>query len=337
MVTLLFSTHNGAGTLPAMLARLASIDHPAGLRIVAVDNGSSDATGGILESWKKRLPMQVIHLPAGTAEHPVASKNAALNFALDRLSASPDGRDLVVVTDDDIVPCREWLTTLHRAAVENPRADVFGGSIVPLWLAPPPQWLDSLSDCFPILFAATSAAEGPCSSHDVYGPNMAVRAGMFSNGLRFDPRIGPDGTNRFGMGSESELLRRLERAGHGFVFSEAAMVHHQIKPALCESAAVLRRGWRYGYGRAMMDSQHTPRAGLIVSALADRLLREAKATASRLPRYAHRRIALLFWREVARGYLAGVVAAPLKVSSGSATSSGRDAVDATGSRRPVPL
>lgn len=312
MITLMFSSHNGAQTLPAMLARLASIRHPRGLQIVAIDNGSDDATGELLRSWTDHLPMQVLSRPVAISGRPAASKNDALNFALDRLGPTLASSELVVVSDDDVIPCRDWLTELLRAAEENPQADVFGGSIVPHWLATPPAWLGSLHDCFPILFAATSASDGPCSPHDVYGPNMAVRGRLFAQGLRFDPRIGPDGTTRFGMGSESELLRRLDRNGHRFVFREAALVHHQVKPGLLQASGILRRGWRYGFGRAMMDGQRMTRRQILAAALRDRLLRDARATATRLPCFADRRLRTLFWLEVSRGYLDGALRMPLR-------------------------
>lgn len=313
MITLIFSSHNGSQTLPAMLQQLASIRHPSGLQIIAIDNGSSDGTGDLLRRWTGRLPMQVWSLPASAVGQQIVSKNRALNVALDRLGPSLASSELVVVSDDDVFPCHDWLTELQSAAVSNPHADVFGGKIVPQWLAPRPAWLEALQDCFPILFAATSAGDGACSAHDVYGPNMAVRGRLFAQGLRFDPRIGPDGTARFGMGSESELLRRLERAGHRFVFREAALVHHQVKPALLELAPVLQRAWRYGFGLGMMDGQRLTRRQIVVSALKRSLIRETKALAARLPCFADRRIRTLFWREVTRGYLKAALRAPLRV------------------------
>lgn len=312
MITLLFSSHDGMQTLPAMLERLTRIRHPRDLRIVAIDNGSTDGTGDALRQAATRLPMDVWRLPAAGRGRRLASKNGALNWALERMRPRLADSELVVVSDDDVLPCEGWLIELEQAARDAPQADVFGGTIVPYWLAAPPAWLDSLEDCFPILFAATTASDGPCNSHDVYGPNMAVRGRIFANGVRFDPRIGPDGGRRFGMGSESELLRRLERAGHRFVFRAAAQVEHQVKPRLLELSSVLERAWRYGYGRAMMDGQRIARASQLGAALSQRLVREVKSVAATLPCFEDRRLRMRFWREVARGYLAGALTSPLR-------------------------
>jgi glycosyltransferase involved in cell wall biosynthesis len=204
----MFTTRDGMTTLPRMLERLAGVRRPPGLRIVAVDNGSTDGTGALLRDWSGRLPMQVVDCP-------LPGKNRALNVALDRIGPALADAELVVVTDDDILPREDWLVRLLLAARSEPRADMFGGVIEPRWPHTPPDWLMALDGNFPILFAATTRRHGPCSSRDIYGPNMAVRGRVFAAGARFEPSIGPDGTRRYGMGSESEFLRRLERAGRG--------------------------------------------------------------------------------------------------------------------------
>ena len=108
MIVLVFSTRNGMATLPAMLSRLALLAiPPGGLRMLAVDNGSSDGSGDLLRDWSKRLPLEVI-------EYPIAGKNQALNRALDHLRRSRSQPGLVVITDDDILPEADWLVRLAQ-------------------------------------------------------------------------------------------------------------------------------------------------------------------------------------------------------------------------------
>jgi GT2 family glycosyltransferase len=301
---LLFTTRDGMSTLPRMLERVARIRWPAGLRIVAVDNGSTDGSGDLLRAWTARLPMEVL-------ECPLRGKNRALNHALDHIgSAALAAAELVVVTDDDIVPREDWLVRLLLAARSEPRADMFGGVIEPRWPHTPPDWLMAMDGNFPILFAATTRRHGPCSSRDIYGPNMAVRGRVFAAGARFEPSIGPDGTRRYGMGSESEFLRRLERAGHRSFFCGYAVVGHQVEPAQMTQGSVIARARRYGYGLAMMDAQARGRLPLAVAALRRFAEREVKALAAMLPFWSSRRLATRFEREVRRGYLDGLLRAP---------------------------
>jgi cellulose synthase/poly-beta-1,6-N-acetylglucosamine synthase-like glycosyltransferase len=55
-------------------------------------------------------------------------KNAAVNAGLRFVSG-----DLVVFTDDDVLPRHDWLVRLREAADNEPSFGMFGGVIVPRW------------------------------------------------------------------------------------------------------------------------------------------------------------------------------------------------------------
>jgi hypothetical protein len=62
MLTVLITTYNGAPTLPEVLAAYGRLVPPVGgWKLIVVDNGSTDATPEILESFRARLPLQVLH------------------------------------------------------------------------------------------------------------------------------------------------------------------------------------------------------------------------------------------------------------------------------------
>ncbi|WGF86589.1 glycosyltransferase family 2 protein [Marinivivus vitaminiproducens] len=237
MITVAFSTRNGARTLPRMLAALGGLTPPdGGWCLVAVDNGSTDATPGLLADASASLPLTVL-------QEPQAGKNRALNRALDHIQG-----DLLVLTDDDIVPDADWLVRLAGAARLHPERDVFGGTIRPVWPSPPPAWLTDAGMPLHVLYALADRPSGACAPEDIYGPNMAVRASLFHGGLRFNPAVGPDGTARYAMGSETELLTRLARAGHTAWFAAEAVVGHQVRPEQMERDWVLGRSYRHGFG-----------------------------------------------------------------------------------------
>src|SRR5690349_24382422 len=129
MLTVLFATHNGASTLPQVLASYCQLTPPpGGWKLVVVDNGSTDDTREILESFRERLPIVC-------ASEEAAGKNAALNTGLRLI----DG-DLVVLTDDDVFPRAEWLIALREAADNCPDYAIFGGRVLPRWESAPPAW-----------------------------------------------------------------------------------------------------------------------------------------------------------------------------------------------------
>jgi glycosyltransferase involved in cell wall biosynthesis len=240
MLTVAFATRNRADQLAAVLEAFAGlVPPPGGWKLVVADNGSTDATQALLAQYGGRLPLEVLLEPR-------AGKNAALNRAI----ASFEG-DLVVLTDDDVLPEPDWLLRLEAAAEAHPEASLFGGTILPAWPEALPHWLDEASVDFGMLFALVSRESGPCDFRVIFGPNMAVRRTVFARGHRFDESIGPDGKNPLSaMGSETEFNRRLSDAGHRAHFVAEARVRHIIRPEQFEESWILNRAYRNGLGTA---------------------------------------------------------------------------------------
>jgi hypothetical protein len=245
MIYVVLATRNGDDTLPRTLDRFLSLTPPeGGVAFVAVDNASTDGTPATLKRYSEKLPLTVFHEPS-------PGKNNGLNHILDALRPELTAAELVVFADDDIVPEHDWLVRLQESAREQTGADLFGGTILPIWPASKPGWIDEFADEFGLLFAAIEAPEGYCSAASVWGPNMAVRGSMLEGSIRFDPGFGPDGTANYPMGSETEFLQRLEAAGHRAYRAARAHVGHIIRERQLTESAILERAWRGGYGYAL--------------------------------------------------------------------------------------
>jgi len=236
MLTLLLATRDRAATLEATLTSLAQLEQPrGGWRLVLVDNGSSDRTRAVAESFGRALPLEYVYEPS-------AGKNAALNTGLEHIAG-----DLIVFTDDDVVPRPDWLRRIREAADRQARFSIFGGPVLPMWKSPPPSWILEWVPLGPTYTILSPCPEGPHISARVYGPNMAIRESVFAEGYRFDERIGPRG-KRSPMGSETELLLRLEKSGHKAWHCPRAVVHHVIRPEQLTEPWVLSRAFRFGRG-----------------------------------------------------------------------------------------
>jgi L-malate glycosyltransferase len=238
MLTVLFVTRNGARTLRGVLDSYGRLVAPAGgWNLVIVDNGSTDETSGIIHSYLHRLPLTCLFEPR-------LGKNAGLNTGLGSING-----DLVLLTDDDAFPHANWLQEMRAAADAHPDFAVFGGTVVPRWEAPPDSWI---SAWVPLgaAFAASdpSIPEGPTTAHNVFGPNMAVRAEVFARGYRFDAAIGPRGAS-YPMGSETEFVRRL--LGDGFMAwrCRGPVVDHFIPRSHMRMSWILGRAVRFGRGQ----------------------------------------------------------------------------------------
>ena len=236
MLTVLVATYNGAKTLGACLDAYSRLDPPSGgWKLVIVDNASTDSTGSIIRSFASRLP---IHY----CQEPMQGKNAALNTGLREISG-----DLVVFTDDDAVPHKEWLTAMREAVDAHPGYALFGGKILPRWETRPEGWI---LECVPlgVAYSVTppTLREGEIGAGSLFGPNMAIRASVFASGCCFDPSIGPRGNGSYTMGSETELSLRLERSGLKAWHVESAVVEHIVQDFQLTPKWILRRAALFG-------------------------------------------------------------------------------------------
>jgi L-malate glycosyltransferase len=237
MLTVLLATRNGSRTLPDVLVNFTRLQAPSsGWKLVVIDNVSTDRTREIVTSFETRLPLTYVFEER-------LGKNLALNAGLEYLEG-----DLAVFTDDDVFPHPDWLVRLRAAADAHPEYSVFGGVVQPRWEVTPPHWVRWVDTR--IVFAITDPGmvEGPTHLGLVFGPNMAIRAKVFKDGIRFDTSIGPRGSN-YPMGSETELVQRLGRQGHKAWHVRDAVVEHFIRENQMNKPWVLERAIRFGRGR----------------------------------------------------------------------------------------
>lgn len=246
MLTVMFSSHNGAAVLPQTLDSMVRALPPAGgWKLVTVDNASTDTSAALLESYKDRLPLTLLH-------EPQPGKNRALNRAL----AHAEG-DLFIFCDDDVVVEPDWLVQWRALADSRPDYALFAGSTRPLWPFEPADWIKNDVEASIVFATNEYMREGPCPPIAMFGTNMAIRASVFADGLRFNENIGPDGSGAYAMGSETELATRLAAMGHRCLFSNAPMVRHIIRAKQMERVWILLRAYRWGRGQAHMKIAHT--------------------------------------------------------------------------------
>lgn len=245
MITVLMATRNRAAILERVLTKYLKLDAPdGGWQLIVVDNGSTDHTLRVLEEFTGRLPLEyVTEVGAG--------KNTALNTGLQHVRG-----DLIIFTDDDILPPADWLRQYRSAADEHPEHAVFGGPVDACWPRTPDSWITAdrsvASACFG-LFGLTEAEQK--SGPNVFpGGNFAIRALIFrTHGYRYNPNMGPNGTTNFAMGSEAELQQRLRRDGYKRLWLKDAGVLHIIQEEQLTREYMLGRAVRWGRGSYRQD------------------------------------------------------------------------------------
>ena len=244
-LTVLFATHNGARTLPRMMAALARLEAPARpWRIVAVDNASTDETPQILAEAATRLPMTVLSCPT-------PGKLPAL-----KLGAAQATGDLVVFTDDDVEPVPGWLRAYEAAADAHPEAGFFGGPITPIPLEPLSPWFEVSHAYHGELFARSLIEDGPIDpDDDMFGPNFMLRRDHLDVLDATPDWIGPTfeagKSKSFPLCDDTAIMMAASAKGLTARGVAAARVSHMVRGFQTDLKFMLERAQRHGRGWAI--------------------------------------------------------------------------------------
>jgi GT2 family glycosyltransferase len=214
-VSVVVAVRDGERTLGACIDSLLALDYPSDLvELIAVDNGSRDATRAILERFGGRVRV---------LEGPVRGPGAARNRGV-REARHP----LVAFTDADCRVDPAWLRPLV-APLGDPAVGIAGGRILAIDPANPIQRFgETLHDHeramtgFRLPYAITM--------------NWASPARVLREQGLFDPS--------FLRGEDSELAHRLFLAGYRLVYVPDAIVHHHHRST---RGALLRAGFQNGF------------------------------------------------------------------------------------------
>jgi GT2 family glycosyltransferase len=217
---------------------------------VVADNGSSDQTADVVQSFERHLPVRHVLVTQ-------PGKNRALNHVLDHV----DLGEWVMFTDDDVTPDPRWLQEAAAAVARWPECSVFGGRILPVFPeAVPPLWArdrELMVFAFCLHEHGSQDCEYPIRQYP-FGGNLWCRRAVFQAGWRYNEQIGPRPTRRK-MGSETALLVALRKAGYGMVFIPGSLVHHRIPASACRLRPLLARAYQYGRGRVRYAGPPNPR------------------------------------------------------------------------------
>jgi glycosyltransferase involved in cell wall biosynthesis len=237
MISVVLSTVNRAEILRRTLEAMSDLRSPVGdWQLLVIDNGSTDHTQDVIASFRTCLPL-------ASFQHCKPGKNAALNSVISHFQG-----DLIVFTDDDVLPHPDWLAQHRRLADNLPEYDAFGGRIELVWPEQAPDWIirNVPRD---VCFGETPAnwPDGPCVPGQLWGANMSIRAKVFEKGHSFDPNWGPKfGNNRYLTGGETNFVSRIHAAGHRCYYNPAPAVGHIIRPEQLDYRWIMARGFRSG-------------------------------------------------------------------------------------------
>jgi glycosyltransferase involved in cell wall biosynthesis len=184
---------------------------------------------------------------------PIAGKSNALNRGLMEASG-----EVVLFTDDDVVPSRNWVKRYFQAAFAHRQDDLFCGPILPLYPEGTPAWIPAHSYAG-ILYAhfLPRPTEGSLLPGVIpFGPNFAVRRKSIGN-LKFLLTLGPSLENGPLMGEDVDFTSALRdrlcvtTESRGFRYLPECSVAHVIAPYRLEFRWMMERFFQLGRSRAI--------------------------------------------------------------------------------------
>lgn len=188
--------------------------------LIIIDNADREQTRNLVNQYSDILPIKF-----QTELNP--GKNNAINTGISLASGK-----ILLFTDNDVIAEKNWLKSTISGTEKNKIFDIFGGRILPKFSVEPKNInLNNIRIKGSLGIADWGEKPEKIPSWKAWGANLAIRSCIFfEQGYQYNPNVGPNGKN-YAMGSEAELLDRLEADGHKTYYLPDSLVYHQIEPS----------------------------------------------------------------------------------------------------------
>lgn len=228
-VSVIVCTRNRCVALGQLLESLTRLAAPreTAWELVIVDNGSTDGTAVLLDSFAGRIQMRRVFEPRKGLSR---ARNAGLHAA---------GGEILAFTDDDCLPAPDWLAAIMREFARDPGLAGIGGRVE----------LHDPRD-FPITIRTSREREALTSAYQLpalmVGCNMAFARWAVDAVGEFDVTLGA-GTP-VGSAEDTDYLYRALLRGLRIEYVPEVLVAHNHGRRRLEEVSQLKRGYARGRG-----------------------------------------------------------------------------------------
>jgi glycosyltransferase involved in cell wall biosynthesis len=232
-LTVLISTWNSAKRLGITLDAFKNCEIPAGLQwhLVIVNNNCTDNTDEVVARYDKVLPITYVKEPQPGLSQ---ARNTGLQAATGKL---------IIFTDDDVKPCREWIKIYWDAYRKDPNGKFWGGPIESEFEGEKPD--EELLRLAP--YSVRGLDYGPAEwqlpeKQYFISANWAAPLAMIREVGGFDVRRGlnPE-SKRLITGEESDLMDRLRAKGLTGLYLPGARLQHFVPKEKCTLGHIVAR------------------------------------------------------------------------------------------------
>jgi len=237
-ISVVICTWNNSKQMEITLEAISRCAIPEDLEweLVAVNNNCTDDTDLVVQKFRNRLPIKYIK-----------ESHQGLSRARNAGVQSASGK-LVIFTDDDVKPCREWITNYWLAYKERPSMYFFGGPLKSEFQGRKPD-----EELLALAFGSVkgySRGEHPkkLDSKDFFlSANWACPLEMLKISGGFDVDKGLSASSsRVRTGEEDDLMRRLRRLDMTGWYIPKAVIIHMVPEHKCNLRHIGDRWEAYG-------------------------------------------------------------------------------------------
>lgn len=231
--TIIICTRNRAAMLERTLHAFQSVKVPEGwgVEMIVADNGSMDQTARVVK--KSGHPtIEIRHV-----FEPRPGKSRALNASL----AEARG-EILLFTDDDVVPSPNWLECMARPLLEK-RCEAVAGRIL---LNPELRrsWQTHMHGIW-----LADVPELETNSPELIGASMGIHRSVFEKIDGFDEELGPGAS---GFGEDTLLWLQMKQAGLRIHAVNDTFVTHYPDPSRLARTSWLATSVKFGRTRAYL-------------------------------------------------------------------------------------
>lgn len=245
----LVPTHNRAALLERCVRSLIDAEPSPHLHvhITVICNACTDGSEAVVTALQAQYPGRVSLIVERRQ-----GKSKALNSGI----AATSG-DLVGMIDDDEEVDRRWVQVAGDA-FQDPSLEFIGGPYVPVWGAPPPDWIPE--DYLAALGAVDNGPVPKPFDADfpgmMKGGNAIIRRSTLAKVGPYAEHLGPGSHARlFSCEDEDMYLRLLEHGARG-AYLPALVIYHYIAEARLSREYYRRWCFWRGVSLGLMDHRH---------------------------------------------------------------------------------
>jgi glycosyltransferase involved in cell wall biosynthesis len=226
-LSLVICTRNRAAQLAECLRSLTTLQYPDPWELIIVDNGSTDETQNVIESFKGSLIIKTVIEP-----------RSGLGRAHNRALANASG-EIIAFTDDDCYPAADFLSSVAGCFQEDPALGFIGGRVL---LHDPEDYRITIQE---------KASRQDLRPGDffppglIHGANFACLRAALESVNGFDDRFGP---GALFVCEDVDVMARMLGQGWPGAYDPRPVVYHHHGRRTDEAARRLGRQYDRGRG-----------------------------------------------------------------------------------------